>query len=144
MHPTQRVGTNSKLPGIVGDDHRVSDQAMMADGAPYAGLCERPKRLRVEDVDAMFGEMLEEWHPIGKPQRFMGVQPGSTGRVDLPVFHQRKSGSVENIVLVVAAQQGEEVQPRLRGRRAKGSEMLAADMRRMKIAVSSRRMPRSG
>ena len=135
MHPTQRVGTDPKLPGIVGDDHRVSNQAIMADGAPYAGLSERPKRLRVEDVYAMFGEMLEEGHPVGKPQRFMGVQPGSKGRVDLSVFQQRKSGVVENIVLIVAAQQGEEVQTRLRRRRSKGCEMLAADMRRMKIAV---------
>jgi len=134
-YSAQRMCTNPKLPGIVGDDHRVSNQAMMADGAPYAGLRKWPKRLRVEDVDAMFGEMLEEGHPVGKPQRFMGVQPGNKGRVDLPVFQQRKSGVVENIVLIVAAQQGEEVQPRLRGRRAKGCEMLAADMRRMKIAV---------
>lgn len=135
MDPTQRVCTNPKLPGIVGDDHRVSNQAMMADGAPYAGLSERPKRLRVEDVDAMFGEMLEEGHPVGKSQRFMGVQPGSKGRVDLPVFQQRESGVVENIVLIVTAQQGEEVQTRLRRRRSKGCEMLAANMRRMEIAV---------
>ena len=53
-YSAQRVCTNPKLPGIVGDDHRVSNQAMMADGAPYASLSERPKRLRVEDVDAMF------------------------------------------------------------------------------------------
>src|SRR3546814_110255 len=108
---------------------------MMADGAPYAGLRKWPKRLRVEDVDTMFGEMPEEGHLIGKPQRFMGVQPGSKGRIDLSVFQQRESGVVENIVLIVAAQQGEEVQPRLRGRRAKGCEMLTTDMRRMKIAV---------
>jgi hypothetical protein len=27
----------------------------------------------------MFSEVLEEGHPVGKPQRFMGVQPGSKG-----------------------------------------------------------------
>ncbi len=107
----------------------------MADGAPYAGLRKWPKRLRVEDVDAMFGEVLEKRHPIGKPQRLTGVQPSHKSRVDLTVFQQRKSGVVENIVLIVAAQQSEEVQPRLRRRRAKGCEMLTADMRRMKIAV---------
>lgn len=135
MDPTQRMGADPKLPGIVGDDYRVSNQAMMADGAPYAGLGERPKRLRVEDVDTMFGEMLEEGHPVGKPQRFMGVQPSHKGRVDLPVFQQRESGVFENIVLIVAAQQSEEVQTRLRRRRAKGGEMLATDMCRMEIAV---------
>jgi hypothetical protein len=135
MDPTQGMSADTKLPGIVGDDHRVSNEAMMANGTPYAGLCKWPKRFRVEDVDTMLGEMLEEGHLIGKPQWFMGVQPGSKGRVDLPVFQQRESGVVENIVLVVAAQQGEEVQPRLRGRRAKGCEMLAADVRCMKIAV---------
>src|SRR3546814_15633793 len=108
---------------------------MMADGAPYAGLRKWPKRLRVEDVDTMFGEMLEEGHLIGKPQRFMGVQPGSKGRIDPSVLQQRESGLVENILLIVAAQQGEAVQPRPRGRRATVREMRPPDMRRMQIGL---------
>ncbi len=134
-YSAQRVGADPKLPGIVGDDDGVADQPMMADGTPDAGLGERPERLRVEDVDAMFGEMLEKRDLIGKPLRFVGVQPGSKGRVDLPVFQQRKSGIVEDIVLIVAAQKGQKVQSRLRRRCAKGGEMLTADMRRMEIAV---------
>src|SRR3546814_10853796 len=92
MDPTQRVCTNAKLPGIVGHDHHVSNQPKMEDGAPYAGLRKWPKRLRVEDVDTMFGEMPEEGNLIGKPQRLMGVKPGSKGRIDLTVFQQRDSG----------------------------------------------------
>lgn len=135
MDPTQRMGADPKLPGIVGDDHCIADQPMMADGTPYAGLGEGPDDVPVKNVDAMFGQMAKKRNLIGEPLRFLPLQRRQKNRVHLPVFEKSEGGLVEDIVLIVAAQQGQKVQPRLRGRRAKGGEMLATDMRRMKIAV---------
>ncbi len=62
---------------------------------------------------------IEKRNLIGKPPRFTKGQ----------------GGIVENIVLIVAAQQGQKVQPRLRRRRAEGGELFAADLCRMEIAI---------
>ncbi len=50
------------------------------------------------------------------------------------VFQKGEGGIVESVVLV-AAQQGQKVQPRLRRRRAKGGEMFAADLCHIEIAI---------
>lgn len=135
VDPAQRMGADAELSGIVGDNHRIADQTMMADGAPDAGLGKRADYFFVEDVDTIGGQILEKRNLIGKPPRLACVQPRQKGGVDLTVFQKGEGGIVENIVLIVAAQQGQKVQPRLRRRRAEGSEMFAADLCRVEIAV---------
>uniref|UniRef100_UPI00056D8D3F hypothetical protein n=1 Tax=Rhizobium sp. PDO1-076 TaxID=1125979 RepID=UPI00056D8D3F len=129
------MGADPELARIVGDDHRIADQTMMADGAPDAGLGKRPDYVPVENVDTIFSQIREKRDLIGKPPRFSRVQLRQKGRIHLPVFQECEGGIVENIVLIVAAQQSQKVQPRLRRRRAKDSEMLAPDMRCMEVAV---------
>lgn len=135
VDPTQRMGADPELSGIVGDDHCLSDQTMMADGTPDAGFGKWADDVLVKDVDAMFCQMLKKRNLIGEPLRFLPLQRRQKNRIHLPVFEKSEGGIVEDIILIVAAQQGQKVQSRLRGRRAKGGEMLTADMRRMKIAV---------
>ncbi|EJC77956.1 hypothetical protein Rleg10DRAFT_6683 [Rhizobium leguminosarum bv. trifolii WSM2012] len=59
VDPAQRMGADAELSGIVGHDHRIADQAMMADSAPDAGLGKRADYFLVEDVDAIGGQILE-------------------------------------------------------------------------------------
>jgi len=140
MDPAERMGADPELSGIVGDDHRIADQTMMANGTPDTGLGKRTNDVPVENVDAMFGQMLKKRNLIGKALRFLPLQRLQKNRVHLPVFQKGEGGIVENVVLIIAAQQSQ-VQPRLRWRRSKGGEIFAADMRRMKIAVG---MPGTG
>ena len=76
--------------------------------------------------------MLEKGDLIGKMLRLRRSQSRHKGRIHLSIFQEGKGSVVEDIVLIIAAQQGEEVQPRFRRRRAKGAEMLAADLRRVR------------
>lgn len=55
-----------ELAGVVGDDHRISDQAMMADGAPDTSLGKRSNCLSVKNVDSLGGQMLEKRDLIGE------------------------------------------------------------------------------
>ena len=135
VDPTQRMGADPKLSSVVGDDHCLADQTMMADGTLDAGLGKCADDVPVKNVDAMFCQMAKKRNLIGKPLRFLPLQRRQKNRVHLPVFEKSEGGLVEDVVLIVAAQKGQKVQSRLRGRRAKGGEMLTADMRRMKIAV---------
>ncbi|MNW05963.1 hypothetical protein D3C71_2022920 [compost metagenome] len=80
------MSADPKLSGIVGDDHRIADQAMMADGAPYAGLGKRAEDVSVEDVDAMFGQIREKRYLIGKLPRFSHLQWRQKGGVYLSAF----------------------------------------------------------
>ncbi len=59
-YSAQRMGANPKLPGIVGDNHRVANQTMMANGAPYAGLGKWPDYVPVENVDTIFSQIGEK------------------------------------------------------------------------------------
>lgn len=61
----QRMGADAELSGIVGHNHRIADQAMMADGAPDACLGKRADYFLVEDVDAIGGQVLEKRNLIG-------------------------------------------------------------------------------
>lgn len=123
VDPAQRMGADAELSGIIGDNHRIADQTMMADGAPDDGLGKRADYFLVEDVDPIGGQILEKRNLIGKPPRFTCLQMRQKGGVHLTVFQKGEGGIVENIVLIVAAQQGQKVQPRLRRRRAEGSEI---------------------
>ncbi len=60
VDPAQRMGADAELSGIVGDNHRIADQTMMADGAPDAGLGKRADYFFVEDVDTIGGQILEK------------------------------------------------------------------------------------
>ncbi|WP_261330486.1 hypothetical protein [Rhizobium leguminosarum] len=135
VDPAQRMGADAELSGIVGHDHRIADQTMMADGAPDAGLGKRADYFLVEDVDTIGGQILEKRNLIGKAPRFTCLQMRQKGGVHLTVFQKGEGGIVENIILIVAAQQGQKVQPRLRQRRAEGGEMFASDLCRMEIAI---------
>ncbi len=135
MHPAQRMGADPELSGIVGDDHRIADQAMMANGAPDAGFGKWAEHVSVEDVDALFSQIFKKWNLIGKLPRFARVQPRQKRGIHLAILQKGEGGFVENVVLIATTQQGQKVQSRLRGRRAKACKMLAPDMRRIKIAV---------
>lgn len=118
-YSAQRMGADAELSGIVGYDHRIADQTMMADGAPDAGLGKRADYVLVEDVDTIGPQILEKRNLIGKPPRFTCLQMRQKGGIHLTVFQKGEGGIVENIVLIVAAQQGQKVQPRLRRRRGR-------------------------
>lgn len=98
---------------------------MMADGTPDAGLGKWADDVPVEDIDAILSQIAKKRNLIGKPQRLASLQPRQKGGVHLSIFQKGEGSIVEDIVLVVAAQQSHKVQQRLRGRRAKDSEMLA-------------------
>jgi hypothetical protein len=70
VDPAQRMGADAELSGIVGYDHRIADQTVMADGAPDAGLGKRADYVLVEDVDTIGGQILEKRNLIGKPPRW--------------------------------------------------------------------------
>ncbi len=69
-YSAQRMGADAELSGIVGYDHRIADQTVMADGAPDAGLGKRADYVLVEDVDTIGGQILEKRNLIGKPPRW--------------------------------------------------------------------------
>ncbi|WP_155257557.1 hypothetical protein [Rhizobium leguminosarum] len=70
VDPAQRMGDDAELSGIVGYDHRIADQTMMADTAPNGGLGKRPDLFPCRRC-TIAGQLLEQWNLIGKP-------PGST------------------------------------------------------------------
>ena len=95
VDPAQRMGADPELSGIVGDDHRIANQTMMADGAPDAGLGKRAEDVPVEDIDAMFSQIREKRNLIGKPPRFASLQPRQKGGVHLPVLQKGEGSIVE-------------------------------------------------
>ena len=111
MDPAQSMGADPELAGVVGDDHCIADQTMMADSTPDAGLGKRANFLPVKNVDALGGEMLEKGDLIGKMLRLRRSQSRHKGRIHLSIFQEGKGSVVEDIVLIIAAQQGQEVQP---------------------------------
>lgn len=66
MDPAQGVVGDTELTRIVRNDHRVAEQAVMADGAPDRRLRNRTQKLSVEDIDVLAGQMLEERDLIGE------------------------------------------------------------------------------
>ncbi len=74
VYPAERMRAHPKLSGIVGDDHRIADQTMMADSTPDTGLGKWADDVPVENVDAMFGQMPEKRNLIGKALRFLPLQ----------------------------------------------------------------------
>ncbi|WP_244499424.1 hypothetical protein [Rhizobium sp. AC44/96] len=136
MDPAERMVADAKLPSIVGYDHYIANQAMMADGAPNAGFGKRADNAPVKDVDTIFRQIGEKRNLVGKPTRLACVQARQKGRVHLTVFQKGEGGVIENIVLIVSAQQGQKIQPGLEWCRAKGAKMRASNMRRMKIPIS--------
>lgn len=97
MDPTQRMGADAKLAGIVGDNHRLADQTMMADGTPDAGLGKWADDVPVKNVDAMFGQIREKRNLIGKAPRFSRLEPCQKGRVYLPILQKGEGGIVEDV-----------------------------------------------
>ncbi|WFU11991.1 hypothetical protein QA646_26825 (plasmid) [Rhizobium sp. CB3090] len=55
MDPAQGMIADTKLPGIVRDDHHVAQQAVMAQGTPQTSFGQDPDPLPVENIDALAG-----------------------------------------------------------------------------------------
>ena len=94
VDPAQRMGADAELSGIVGHDHCIADQAMMADGTPDAGLGKWADDVPVEDIDAILSQIAKKRNLIGKPQRFASLQPRQKGGVHLSVFQKGEAASL--------------------------------------------------
>lgn len=128
MDPAQGVVRDTELTRIVRNDHRVAEQAVMADGAPDRRLRNRTKKLSVEDIDVLAGQMLEERDLIGENCRGIGLEPGHDRVLDALRLQPVHRLVIENIVLMTRPQDGQEIKPRLRQAGAKGRKALAANL----------------
>src|SRR5690606_24853071 len=137
-YSAQSMIADPELAGIVGDNDRVAQQAMMADRSPDASFPQHPDQRLVKDVDLSAHQVLAELQLVGKHLSFTRFQSVNKNRIRLAALLICKGGIIQNVVLIAAAQQREKVQPRLCRWGPKGGKMLAADLRRVAVAM---RMP---
>lgn len=83
----------------------------MADGSPDAGFCEHADRLPVENVDALASQIFEERHLVAKASWFVAADFGHKRRIGTTAVQIVEGGVVEDIVLIAASEQRQEVQP---------------------------------
>ena len=140
-YSAQSMIADPELAGIVGDNDRVAQQAMVADRSPDASFPQHPDERLVKDVDLSTHQVLEELQLVGKHLWFTRFQSGNKSRIRLAALQMCKGGIIQNVVLIAAAQQRQKVQPRLGRCGAKGGKMLTADLRRVTIAMG---MPGAG
>lgn len=135
MDPTQRMRADTKLSSIIGNNESLAKQPVIAVSTPDARLRERTNNGLVEDVDPLGSQICEKRNLVRKPSWLRCSQARQKGGIHPAVFEKDKGGIVEDIVLIIAAEQGQKVGPRLRLRRAKGGKMLASYLGDMEIAV---------
>ncbi len=128
MDPTQRVIADAELAGVVGHDHYVAHQTMMADRTPKSGFSKRANILPIEDIDTLAGQMRHERHLVAEALWFKRPKPGDHDWIATALLQIIECGIVEYIILVIAAQQRQEIQARLRFCRSEDGKIRAADM----------------
>ena len=102
---------DAELAGIVGNDDRVANQAMMVDRTPDARFGERTDLLRVEDVDTLVSQIVKERDLIAEVLRCSSSQPGHDGGAGAISLIQIIEGRVvQHVVLIIAAQQAQKVE----------------------------------
>ena len=110
VDPTQGVLENVELTGIIGDDHRVAQQAAGDDGTDHGRLGD-PPTLTGAEAEAV---------QVGLPRRIVGKAPGSGGEQSgddtfrhavVDQVGQRRG--VDHVVRIAGPEQVEEVQPAL-------------------------------
>ncbi|NRQ18928.1 hypothetical protein BHMPCIPO_06195 [Ensifer sesbaniae] len=94
-----------------------------------------------ENVDAFVRQIFEKWHLIAKPSGFMAADFGDQRRIDATAIEIVECRVVEGIVLIVASQKRQKVQPGPGGRGAEIGELRPANLGRMEIGA---RMPALG
>ncbi|WP_255571642.1 hypothetical protein [Ensifer sp. ENS12] len=109
VDPTQGMVADPELGRIVRDDHGVAEKTMMANGSPDAGFREHTDRLPVENVDTLAGQIFEERHLVAKASWFVATEFGRKRRIGATVVQIVEGGVVEDIVLIAASEQRQEV-----------------------------------
>ena len=124
VDPTQGVLENVELTGIIGDDHRVGQQAAGDDGADHGRLGDPPTLTGAKAVQ------------LGLPRRIVGKAPGSGGEqsgddaVRHAVFDQvGQRRGIDHVVGIAGPEQVEEVQPALRRTGGEPGEAIVTDVR---------------
>src|SRR5690606_33251997 len=93
-----------ELAGIVGDNDRVAQQAMVTDRSPDASFPQHPDQRLVKDVELSAHQVLEELQLVGKHLWFTRCQLGNKSRIRLAALQMRKGGIVQHIALITATQ----------------------------------------
>src|SRR5690606_14842112 len=112
-YSAKRMIADPELAGIVGDNDRVAQQAMVTDRSPDASFPQHPDQRLVKDVDLSAHQVLEELQLVGEKLWLTRCQLGNKSRIRLAALQMRKGGIIQNVVLIAAAQQRQKVQPRL-------------------------------
>ncbi|MGO7623852.1 hypothetical protein ACC687_37230, partial [Rhizobium ruizarguesonis] len=110
MDPTQCMIADTELSGIVGHDHRICHQAVMADGAPKPCFGKGGDLLAVENIDTFVSQMRHERYLVAEVLRLKRPKPMDYGRIAATFFQIIECGVTQHIILIAAAQQGQKVQ----------------------------------
>ena len=136
VNPAQRVDADAKLAGVVGNDDRVLQQALMMDRAPQRRLVGDQDGIG-QDFHLAQGQRLQMALPVargGKNARLMRGELVDHDLRQVAPFHIVDRRVVDDVERRSTAKPRQKRQARFRGSSAKRREVGRADLRRVGLS----------
>ena len=132
VHPAQRVAADAELTGIVRDDHRAIEKAMLADTAPERPFGGDLGRIGsdLEPVEAEGCEMGAPGWLVGEVLDLVHREPVDHRAGQSVLAHVGEGVGVDEVVLVAGAQGRQEVTTALGEAGREEGEAIVAELRR--------------